>query len=148
MPDDGKPRPEAPPAAVPAAPHTRGRILVVDDVAGIRTALMRLLGGEHDVVAVSSGEEGQAILERDQAFDLLFFDLMMPHMSGMDLHEWLARRDPGLADRVVFITGGAFTPKANEYLAKAKDPQVAKPFDARALKDMVNERVLAARTKR
>ena len=148
MPDDGKPKRDARPAGVPVGPHTRGRILVVDDVAEIRTTLTRLLGGEHEVVAVSSGEEGQTILEGDQAFDVLFFDLMMPRMSGMDLHEWLARRDPGLAGRVVFITGGAFTPKASEYLAKVRNPQVAKPFDARALKDMVNELVQAAKTKR
>ena len=110
-------------------PEVRGRIFVVDDEAGIRKAITRILGRKHEVVTASSGEEAQAILGRDQAFDVLLFDVMMPSMTGIGLHAWLVPRNPVLAERVVFFTGGAFTPKADEYLAKVGNSTIEKPFD-------------------
>ncbi len=133
------------PASV--APKLRGRILVVDDEAGIRGAMVRLLARDHEVVTASSGEEGRDLLENDKRFDLIFCDLMMPKMSGMELHEWLSKQDPDLAGQVVFVTGGAFTPGAADYLRKVDNLQVEKPFDASAFRKMTNELVLAARAK-
>ena len=126
----------------------RGRILVVDDESSIRLALKRVLGSAHDVVAVGSAEEGQAILEQDESFDLVLCDMMMLGMSGMDLHQWLAKRNRALARQMVFITGGAFTPKASEYLRRAGNLKLEKPFDIVNLKRLVSELVLAAKSKR
>jgi len=47
---------------------------------------------------------------------------------------------------VVFLTGGAFTPHAREYLAKVENTWVEKPFDSASLLELVTQRVLAART--
>ncbi|HOX47364.1 MAG TPA: PAS domain S-box protein [Myxococcota bacterium] len=132
----------------PSRPGVRGRILVVDDEVGIRASLNRLLGREHEVVTASSGEEAQALLTTDRRFDLVFCDLMMPRMSGMELHAWLTEQDPALAGQVVFITGGAFTPGAAEYLARVGNLRVEKPFDNVSLRRMAGELVLAARAKR
>ena len=54
--------------------------------------------------------------------------------------------DAKLADRVVFVTGGAFTPGAAEYLAQVGNLRLEKPFEARALRRLMNEQVLAARS--
>jgi len=99
----------APGDQAPARPDVRGRILVVDDEAGVRAAMVRMLK-DHDVVEAASGERAKETLEADQAFDLILCDMMMPAMSGVDLHEWLEASHPDLARQVVFITGGAFTP--------------------------------------
>jgi PAS domain S-box-containing protein len=115
-----------------------GRILVVDDEPGIRSAMVRMLKG-NEVVAAGSGEEAQKILETDQAFDLILCDMMMPTMSGVDLHEWLVSTYPALARQVVFITGGAFTPKAQEYLKKVDNIRLEKPFDVANFKKIVSE---------
>ena len=69
-------------------------------------------------------------------------------MSGAELHEWLVETSPRLADEVVFITGGAFTPKAREYLTKVGNLRFEKPFDAVSMKRMVNELVIASRRKK
>lgn len=61
----------------------------------------------------------------------------------MELHRWLAERDPGAARRFVFVTGGAFTDKAEQYLETAGNPQVSKPFDSAALWRYVGNLVLA-----
>jgi len=140
-------RPEAK-AATAATPVVRGRILVIDDEAGIRGAIQRMLGREHDVVTAASGEEARELLTRDRRFDLVFCDLMMPKLSGMDLHAWLAQVDPPLAEQVVFLTGGAFTPGAAEYLAKTRNLRVEKPFETASLRRLTSELVLAVQTRR
>ncbi|MGC4120509.1 MAG: PAS domain S-box protein [Myxococcales bacterium] len=121
-----------------------GRILVIDDDAGIRSALRRILK-RHEVVEADSGEKGSEVLASDQRFDVILCDMMMPRMSGMDLHRWLLERNPALARRVVFVTGGAFTPAAREYLTKVGNLRVEKPFDGTNLRKMVVEWIRAAR---
>jgi CheY-like chemotaxis protein len=133
-------------SVIPRDPTTlRGRILVVDDEEGIRKSMDRLLGRDHELVTIASGEQAQVLLEADPAFDVILCDLMMSGMSGMALHEWLAVRDPWLARQVVFITGGVFTPKSAEYLAKVGNLTLEKPLDTYNLKRVVFEKVRLAK---
>jgi CheY-like chemotaxis protein len=64
-------------------------------------------------------------------------DLMMPEMTGMDLHAELSSRDPALAERLVFMTGGAFTPAAREFLDRVVNARVEKPFDVPSLRTLI-----------
>jgi CheY-like chemotaxis protein len=140
--------PEAAPAITPKTlpvPVVRGRILVIDDEALILKSMKRLLVRQHDVVTAGSGEAGRAILEHDEAFDVILCDLMMPGMSGMDLHKWLGNRNPGLARRMAFLSGGAFTANAASYLAGVPNPKLEKPIEAATLKRMVAELIGVAR---
>jgi len=123
-------------------PEARGRILVVDDEAPLRATLKRMLRG-HQVVEAANGEQARQILEQDQEYDVILCDMMMPRMSGVDVHKWLAGAYPRLADRLIFVTGGAFTPRAREYLAKVDNLRLEKPFDARSLRRIIRERLLA-----
>jgi CheY-like chemotaxis protein len=95
----------------------KARILVVDAAISAAEALARLRSGER--------------------FDIIFCDLMMPEMSGMELYEMLERELPEVAKRVVFLTGGAFAPKARTFLEQVKNPRVYKPFEVSALRAMV-----------
>jgi PAS domain S-box-containing protein len=124
---------------------TRGRLLIVDDEEAIRKSMERMLGQDHDPIAVGSGEQARELLERDPAFDVVLCDLMMSGMSGMALHAWLTERDPWLAKQVVFVTGGAFTPRASEYLVSVGNLVLEKPVDAVELKRVVSKLVRAAR---
>jgi CheY-like chemotaxis protein len=101
----------------------------------------------HDVVQAASGEEAQKVLEADQAFDLILCDMMMPLVSGVDLHEWLLATHPELAKQIVFITGGAFTPKAREHLSKVSNIRIEKPFDVTNFKKIVGELIVAYRNR-
>ena len=125
----------------PAGGPARRRILVVDDELGIRQTLRRILSRDHAVELAASGEEAQAMLEVDVAFDLLFFDLNMPAMSGVDLHAWLHARAPEVASRVVFMTGGAFSPRVIDYLERVGNPKVEKPFEVAGIRSLVAERL-------
>lgn len=121
----------------------RTRVLVVDDEPLIGSTITRLLGREHEVSFVESAREAQALLERDAAFDVVICDLMMPGMSGMDLFAWLDVAHPDLAERTVFLTGGAFTPSARQFIGHTRFPVVDKPFHGADLRAAVR-RVLAA----
>ncbi len=132
-------RPEAP-AATTAAPAERGRILVIDDEPAVRRALRRALRG-HDVVAAASGVEARELLAADRDFDVVFCDMMMPRLSGMELHAWLAEQDRGLAQRLVFVTGGAFTPEARDYVRREGVPCLQKPFELAPLRGLVRDRL-------
>jgi PAS domain S-box-containing protein len=148
IPSDWAQSESEPAAPSPVKAPVRGRILVIDDEEGIRAAVVRALRSTHEVLTANSGKEGQALLEKDRRFDLIFCDLMMPAMSGMDLHAWLTSQDAKLAEQIVFITGGAFSPGAAEYLSKVGNLRIEKPFDMHALERMTAELIIAARSKR
>jgi PAS domain S-box-containing protein len=124
-------------------PNAHGRLLMIDDEPPILAMLAQLLGSDHQVVTASSGEAAQVILSADQSFDVILCDLMMPGLSGMDLHAWLATEYPALAQRVVFVTGGAFTRAASEYVARVGNPRVEKPYDKDKLEKLVAALVVA-----
>lgn len=134
--------------AVAAPPESekgeRGRILIVDDEEGIRAAMVRMLRG-HETVEAGNGEEARGILENDQAFDVVLCDMMMPSYSGMDLHAWLCEHHPAVAERLIFITGGAFTPRTREYLARVSNLRIEKPFDIVNFKKIVADKIRLAR---
>jgi two-component system, NtrC family, sensor kinase len=140
---------QAPPplhvAAAPTVAPSRGRILIADDEPRLLSMLVKLLGAEHDVVTACSGEAARDILSHDQAFDVILCDLMMPGLSGMDLHAWVAALNAHLAERFVFVTGGAFTPKASKYLAHVGNRRFDKPYDNAKLEALVSELVQAAK---
>lgn len=104
------------------------RVLVIEDDQLLARALGRMLSQRHRVVVTSGGEEGLAVLAEDPAFDLVLCDMMMPHISGMEVYERLLATNPRLAERIVFMTGGAFTPRAAEFLATIANPTLGKPF--------------------
>ena len=125
-----------PNAPAPPDPRPRAKVLVVDDEPMVGTAVRRLLSG-HDVTVVQRAADAQALLDQDAAYDLILCDLMMPEMTGMALHAWLEARSPALAARMTFVTGGAFTDEAREFLERHGDRRLEKPFDVAALRAAV-----------
>jgi CheY-like chemotaxis protein len=111
-------------------------VLVVDDDPGVGSAVRRLLRGS-EVVACTSCEEAAGILDGDEGFDVVLCDLFMPGTSGMDLYRQLRAVRPALADRVVFMTAGAYTPESSSFLDAVENPRVEKPFDAARLRALV-----------
>jgi PAS domain S-box-containing protein len=124
---------DAPPPVQQAAPRTgaRSRLLVVDDEPALGEIIRRRLQGECDIDVVTDARAALAkIAEAGHApYDLVLCDLMMPEMTGMELHARVAREHPGVERRFVFMTGGAFTPRAAQFLAEVKNQCLEKPFE-------------------
>ncbi len=121
------------PSSIPPAETVRClRILVVDDDPFVARAVSRLLRAQHSVTLAGSGMEALALVT-NQPFDVVFCDVMMPSMTGMELYQEVSERVPELADRFVFITGGAFTPEARQFLAESDILCLQKPFSPKDL---------------
>jgi PAS domain S-box-containing protein len=134
--------PARPPPPRPAEPVPRGRLLVVDDDPMIGDVLARLLEADHDVTVLRSARAASARIAAGERFDVILCDLMMPDRTGMDLHEELARAAPDQAERIVFLTGGAFTPRAQAFLEAVPNSRIDKPFDVREVRELVRRFVV------
>jgi signal transduction histidine kinase/CheY-like chemotaxis protein len=117
--------------------RTRRRVLVVDDETRLLRALSGLLGQWHEVHTAESGERALAVLQ-ERPFDVILCDLMMQGIDGMQLHELVKSAHPGLEDRMIFMTGGAFTKRAKTFLAPLKDRRLDKPFELETLLAMID----------
>jgi len=98
------------------------KILVTDDDRDIRETLHQLLSHRgHDVSLASDGDECLTIAN-DVAHDLVFLDVMMPYMDGMEVARQLKQQEH--CPRVVFLT---VKPKAELDMTFA-DGYIQKPF--------------------
>jgi PAS domain S-box-containing protein len=127
------------PADEPAPSGARARVLVIDDEPLVGTSIRRVLSGEHDVEAVTQAAEALRRISAGERFDALLCDLMMPEMTGMDLHAELTRAVPEQAVRMGFLTGGTFTKRASAFLERMRDRTLPKPFSTEALRAFVRK---------
>jgi CheY-like chemotaxis protein/two-component sensor histidine kinase len=126
------------PRSPPPTPLTESlSVLVVDDEPLIGQVVRRLLQPEHLVVLETDAPSALARLDAGERFDVILCDLMMPGMTGMDFHERLREKHPALLDAVIFMTGGAFTASAREFLERVPNPHLSKPFDVAALRKLL-----------
>jgi PAS domain S-box-containing protein len=119
----------------------RGRVLIVDDEDTVRRTVERILR-DHQVVCAASARDGLAMIDSGQRFDVIFVDMMMPTMTGMDFYETLLAQEPELASRIVFFSGGAISSKMDAFLRLVANPRIEKPFETASLLDAV-QRILA-----
>ena len=113
----------------PEVESVRSRILIIDDEPLLGQTLLYAFKGRHDVSICTSGRDALARLEIDAHFDLVLCDLMMPDVSGAAVFESVKRTHPELVSRFVFMTGGAFTERAREFLEAHRGAQLEKPFN-------------------
>ncbi len=121
------------PSASPQ-PLQRGRVLVIDDEPMMARAVQRLLEAEHDVTATSDPLGAVEQVRSGERFDAIVCDLMMPTMGGIDVYDAIALVEPQQARRIVFMTGGAFTPRAMQFLESVDNLRIEKPLDRAALR--------------
>jgi two-component system, cell cycle sensor histidine kinase and response regulator CckA len=119
-------------ASTGSAPLRRGRLLIVDDDAHVARTFAIMLRG-HDVeVCIDARIAAERVLGGER-FDVIFCDLMMPGMTGMEFYAVIAEKQPAETQRIVFVTGGAFSPTAREFIASIPNTALEKPFDRKAL---------------
>lgn len=107
--------------------NQRGRILIVDDEPRLAQSMRLLLEPAHEVVTTTGGKEALALVSSGQRFDVVVCDLQMPGMTGMDIYAWLREQVPELAERLVFMSGGAYTAAASHFLCTVRNQVLHKP---------------------
>src|SRR4051794_14009251 len=101
-------------------------ILIIDDeevLQDILTVLIRKEG--HTPITASTGEEGLAVLEREE-IDLILLDLMLPGMHGMEVLRQVRQRSTDVA--VVVITAFSSIESAIEAMREGAFHYIPKPF--------------------
>ena len=109
-------------------------ILLIDDMAGVRRAVVSMLTrAGHRVTEAESGSWGMDLL-RSRHFDLVITDMLMPGMDGADVLSEVGSLPA--RPRLIAISGGGAGVSAESALRLARlkaDAFLEKPFDAEAL---------------
>jgi PAS domain S-box-containing protein len=120
-----------------------GRILVLDDDVAVAGVVRDALSSEHEIVACTRAEDALAALAADPGFDLVLCDLIMPKVNGAEFYARAVKAAARLADRFVFMTGGAFTEEARRFLESSARPTLYKPFRVQAVRELARKFVPA-----
>ena len=110
---------------------TAGSILVIDDELGIREGCRRVLVPEgYGVETAATGSEGLRRI-KEQPFDLVLLDVVMPDVRGVDLLGPIREQDPNTV--CIIITGYATVELAVQAIKAGAYDFLSKPFTADAL---------------
>lgn len=123
---------------VSIAEPKKARILIVDDEPMIVSAIRRILS-EYELVCRDRATKALDVVRSGEIFDLILSDVMMPEMTGIEFYESLCLHDPETAAKVVFLTGGANTQAAEEFLAGLPNACIKKPFGSESLRTALRD---------
>lgn len=128
----------APASPLPPRSSTRRlRILLIDDEPQLLAAYRRLLAADYEVEVAVNGRDAVDRLQHDQAWDAILCDVMMPEADGTEVHAWIVRHAPALESRVIFCTGGAFSPRGVLLTERHAARVLQKPFSTAALHEAI-----------
>ncbi len=115
----------------------RLQVLVVDDEPVIARLIQKALV-DHDVTVAHDGRQAVAAMS-EREFDVVLCDLIMPEMTGMDVYRAAYQREVPMHERIVFMTGGAFTQRARDFLQRVPNMRIEKPFELSHLERTIYE---------
>jgi two-component system cell cycle sensor histidine kinase/response regulator CckA len=114
----------------PPSEHAAAHILIIDDDVQVANALSgQLKRAGYRASTCSSGASGLRRMLATEDIDLVFCDLMMKGVTGMDVHARLLEQAPALLPKVVFMTGGACSTGARQFVLDHADAVIEKPFN-------------------
>lgn len=128
---------------LPAAREPGGalarNVLVVDDDPEVAESIAQML--EAEGVRVERAATAAAALERAEngGLDAVFLDLRLPDQPGTEVYEEIARRQPALAARVVFVTGGLWRADSRLRGALPTRRVLAKPCTPEQVREVLRE---------
>ena len=135
------PAKEAPSVKPPAAPTAtiQSKLLLIDDETMLVSAIHKTFSTECEVVTSKNGKEALQLLLGGERFDAILCDLMMPDLTGIELHTALLQNAPDQAARMIFMTGDAFNENAATFFEHVPNQRIEKPFRLSELRDLVRE---------
>jgi len=115
------------------------KILVVDDELSVRESTRIILKDSYSVIPLDSGEAAIEYLSNHDDVDLVFLDILMPGMSGLEVLKTIKARDP--SPEVVMVTATRTVKNAVEAMKYGAFEYITKPFDVEEIK-LIAERAI------
>jgi two-component system, sensor histidine kinase and response regulator len=115
-------------------------LLAEDNLVNQRLAVRLLEKRGHRVVVASNGREALEALEKD-SFDLVFMDVQMPEMDGLEATAAIRERETrsGLHQPIIALTAHAMKGDREKCLAGGMDGYLTKPIRPQELDDILED---------
>ena len=105
------------------------KLLIIDDERGIRNTLREILADEgHEVEVAENGKQGLEMAQA-KAFDLIFSDIKMPEMDGIEVLKALKEGEEAIDTPIVMISGHGDVETAVQALKAGAYDFLLKPLD-------------------
>jgi len=125
--------------AIEPVKHSSGRILVVDDEAGVADMVTDILSNAgYETEKRYDSREALSLLRSD-SFDAVLSDMRMPGLDGPALYAELKKMNPVLASKMAFITGDTLSKDVAEFLSETAQPYLEKPVTPNELLILVSD---------
>lgn len=119
--------------------HIKGRILVIEDDAINRRIIQKQLELDgHTVDVGENGEIGVNIVKYNQAYDVIFMDIQMPVMSGLEAIDIIRKMDKGRKPAIIALTALALKEDRDVIMKHDFDLYITKPIQLHKISEMVH----------
>jgi CheY-like chemotaxis protein len=113
------------------------KIVIIDDVPEYRHLFSSLLEGKYQVLEARDGKEGLEIIEKEIP-DLIFMDVSMPGMGGLEFIEMLRKHASLYHIPVIAVTAHSIF-SAKKAIEKGCNDFLLKPLIPKKILDMINK---------
>lgn len=113
------------------------KTLIVDDEQGVLDLfrdMLEMMG--HTVITAKNGDQAMDRLGRGE-YDLIICDMKMPGFGGEKLYDLIKTTDPGLAKRIVFVTGDTVSQETQDFLQSTGNLYIGKPFTVEEIRRII-----------
>ena len=133
-----RPSPSRPASPRPVRTGPSARVVAIDDDPSVLRVVRRALGTRHTVDVYQRPHDALTwLLEPDTPVDLILCDIVMPDMTGPQLYRAVIEERPELAERFVFLSGGAPDPEDEAFVDRLDNPWLHKPVSLEVLRAVV-----------
>ncbi len=115
------------------------KILLVDDDPTVLDLVRETLEGCGYAIDTATNSQEALAKVRDGSFAMIIVDLLLPDMNGFILSQEIKRVNPGLADKILFISGILFGQSTVEHLGSVGAGFLSKPFQIDSLIEAVDK---------
>ena len=102
------------------------KILICDDEEGVRESLKLILEDHYELIVADQGEQCLECLKNNKDVALVFLDIKMPKIHGLDVLEAIKKNHPRV--KVVMVTGYQSVDTASEATRRGASGYIVKPF--------------------
>jgi CheY-like chemotaxis protein len=115
------------------------KILLVDDDSTVLDLVRETLEGCGYTIETATNSQDALLRVKDGGYAMIILDLLLPDMNGFILSQEIKRLNPGLSDKILFISGILFGQSTVDHLGSIGAGFLSKPFQIESLIEAVDK---------